>query len=757
MSFDRQYFACALLSLWIVVLSACGGSDDAVTTTPTDVQANSVTVTASVTGLGAGKSFVLQDTLGNTLTVNANGTSSFANPIAVGAGYSVSVRTQPLGQTCSLAASTGTGVAGSSVNVQITCSVNSYRVSGLVSGLSGGNTVSLSLNGATPTTASNGAFDFGAQIAFGGSYAVTVATQPTGQTCAVSNASGAGMVADVSNVSVVCSANTYALGGSLSGLAASTQVSLLNNGADALTLSANGSFNFATPVPFGGSYAVTVGTQPRGQSCSASNANGTMGAAPVSNVAVLCSANTYRVGGSLSGLAAGAQVTLRNNGADPITLNANGSFNFPVQVPFNGTYAVTVATQPANGQTCSVTNASGTMGSADVGNVQVACVSAFTVGGSISGLREAGLVLANGADTLTIGATSTTFTLPARVLLGASFDVTVQANPTGAAATPGNPNRSVACTVSNGSGTMGSANISNITVTCLTTLDFPAGRSYLWTVPAGVTRLQSVDVMGGGGGQGAAGNADRAFGGDGAQITSGAVNVMPSEVFFVGVATGGQLGTRIRVGSTSPQGAGGGGGASWWVPNAGNPFADSRSIVAGGGGGGSGIRGDAGAPAVRGTAVPNAGFRDGGGGSGLFEAGRSGSALTAGVCTTSASGGGGAWFDLFNFLTGAFGSGAPGGAGGFGGTVANGSNFLVASGGSAGRVRGGGGGGSGAAALCGEGGTSTGTSDNISAGGGGSGGSYVPVGAVRVQEAENGGRDATGLVDGGNGRVVIQY
>ncbi len=118
------------------------------------------------------------------------------------------MRTQPLGQTCSLAASTGAGVAGTSVNVQITCSVNSFRIAGTTSGLSGTNTVGLSLNGGTALIASNGPFDFGPQIAFDGSYAVTVATQPTGQTCSVSNASGAGVVAHISNVAVVCSANT---------------------------------------------------------------------------------------------------------------------------------------------------------------------------------------------------------------------------------------------------------------------------------------------------------------------------------------------------------------------------------------------------------------------------------------------------------------------------------------------------------------------------------------------------------------------
>ena len=37
-------------------------------------------------------------------------------------------------------------------------------------------------------------------------------------------------------------------------------------------------------------------------------------------------ASTYTIGGSVSGLGAGKSVGLLNNGADPITRNANGSF-----------------------------------------------------------------------------------------------------------------------------------------------------------------------------------------------------------------------------------------------------------------------------------------------------------------------------------------------------------------------------------------------------------------------------------------------
>lgn len=83
----------------------------------------------------------------------------------------------------------------------------------------------------------------------------------------------------------------------------------------------------------------------------------------------------YRVGGSLNGLAAGASVVLRNNGGDDLTLSANGSFSFATEVLSGNAYAVTVHTQPANPpQTCTVSKGNGTVGTSDVSDVQVQCV-----------------------------------------------------------------------------------------------------------------------------------------------------------------------------------------------------------------------------------------------------------------------------------------------------------------------------------------------------------------------------------------------
>ena len=51
---------------------------------------------------------------------------------------------------------------------------------------------------------SNSTFSFSGAIAYGSSYAVTVGTQPTDQTCAVSNSTGINTTFNISNVNVLC-------------------------------------------------------------------------------------------------------------------------------------------------------------------------------------------------------------------------------------------------------------------------------------------------------------------------------------------------------------------------------------------------------------------------------------------------------------------------------------------------------------------------------------------------------------------------
>jgi len=248
-------------------------------------------------------------------------------------------------------------------------STTAYNIGGTVAGLSvPSDSLTLLLNGGNAFTVNaNGHFTFPTPVA--SSYAVTVGTQPAGKTCTVSSGSGTGITASVSNIGVTCSAITYTVGGSVSGL--SGTLTLQNNGTDAKTVSANGSFGFATPVAWHGSSNVTVSAQPVGQTCTVTNGAQSNLAGNVSNVVVTCSTNAYTVGGIVSGLT--GTLTLQNNGADSSVVNTSGAFTFATPVAFGGTYDVTVNNQP-NGQICTVTNGSGAVGAVNITNVSVTCV-----------------------------------------------------------------------------------------------------------------------------------------------------------------------------------------------------------------------------------------------------------------------------------------------------------------------------------------------------------------------------------------------
>lgn len=83
---------------------------------------------------------------------------------------------------------------------------------------------------------------------------------------------------------------------------------------------------------------------------------------------------TYSVGGTVSGLE-GSGLVLQNNGGDDLTVNSDGAFTFATELESGETYSVTVETQPSGPlQECTVSQGSGTIGSADVEDVEVVCV-----------------------------------------------------------------------------------------------------------------------------------------------------------------------------------------------------------------------------------------------------------------------------------------------------------------------------------------------------------------------------------------------
>lgn len=98
--------------------------------------------------------------------------------------------------------------------------------------------------------------------------------------------------------------------------------------------------------------------------------------------------SSYSLGGQVSGLVAGQQVSLRNKGADLLVVKANGNFTFQNKMGTNDSYAVTVATQPT-GAVCTVSHGEGAGVKADVKNVIITCsATTYTISGTVQGLLQ---------------------------------------------------------------------------------------------------------------------------------------------------------------------------------------------------------------------------------------------------------------------------------------------------------------------------------------------------------------------------------
>jgi 6-phosphogluconolactonase (cycloisomerase 2 family) len=450
------------------LLAACTGSVSTTDTTPS-ATTSQFTVSGTVSGL-AGSNLALQNNGGDTLAVAANGNFTFATPMITGDSYSITVLTDPTAPIQECAIANGTGTIGNSnvTGVTVTCTdktTTTDTIGGTVVGLLGSGLVLQDNNGDNLSIAANGAFIFATPLAAAAPYSVSVLSPPINpyQDCAVTNAAGITGATDVTNVQVSCKTNSnpaYTIGGTVSGITGTGSVVLQDEGRDNLTISADGSFQFATPIPSGSTYNVTSLQVTGSQSltCSITNGSGIVGSSNVTNVSVACKPNGV-VSVTVSGLSGGGLV-LQDNGGDNLAINANGKAAFPTALATGTAYRVTVFTQPANPtQVCVVGNGAGTVTAGAATAVTVTCTTlSFSVGGSVSGLSGGGLTLQdNGGDTLSVTANGS-FVFPTPIASGANFSVSVATQPTA-------PYQS--CVVSAGSGTVTSGDITNVAVTCI--------------------------------------------------------------------------------------------------------------------------------------------------------------------------------------------------------------------------------------------------------------------------------------------------
>jgi alpha-tubulin suppressor-like RCC1 family protein len=259
-----------------------------------------VTVTCSTSGFSLGGTISgLNGTglvLGNgtdTLSITSGATTfTFKDPVALGGNYSVTVPTQPSGQTCSVAGGTGTMVPGGVTSVAVTCGSSGYTLGGTITGLTA--TGLVLANGADMVSPPTGAatFTLPTRVASGGAYTVVVQTQPGGLSCQIANGSGTMPAANVTSIAVTCQP---------SGTTGST-----------FTISAGGTFTCA----------LTAAT---GVDCWGLNGNGELGNGTVTNtnpigipypVAVVSTSGS----GTLTGIA-----TLASGGGQTCAVTSSGA------------------------------------------------------------------------------------------------------------------------------------------------------------------------------------------------------------------------------------------------------------------------------------------------------------------------------------------------------------------------------------------------------------------------------------------------
>jgi len=327
-----------------------------------------------------------------------------------------------------------------------------YTVGGTVTGLSG--TVVLQNNGANNlSVTSSGAFTLPGTVNSGSAYAVTVLTQPAGQTCTVTNGSGTA-TANVSSVTVACAASQYALGGTVTGLSG-TLVLKEDQSKDSIAVTASGPYHFNVNAVHNSAYAVSVFKQPAGQTCTVTGSSGTATAA-VTSINVNCASNPYTISGTIVGLT--STKVLQLNLADNITVSSGATtFSFPNAVASGGLYAVTVSPSNSSTQTCLVINGIGTA-TANVTTVQVNCLTAentFAVGGSVQGVTGGSVELQiNGGESLTTSLDGT-YQFPTKLALNTDYFVTVKTQPAGKS-----------CVVTNAGGVANAGSATSAVVTC---------------------------------------------------------------------------------------------------------------------------------------------------------------------------------------------------------------------------------------------------------------------------------------------------
>lgn len=429
-------------------LAACGGGGSAPSAAPTEAPTGRYALQGRVSGITASTSVELLLNGKAALTLTADGDFKLPESLPSGSSYTITLGAPQGASTHVCTVSNGSGLISSRdvSDISISCSAQLVRLGGEVRGLFGKGLVLQSGAGDQVPINGDGRFEFKQALSVGTIYKVAVLSSPTSpsQTCTVNQGAGITTKEGSQDLVVICSTNSYKLGGVVSGLVG-RGLELENNGASPLLIAADGPFLVPAPVASGARYQVSVRRQPTApnQTCSVNegSGDGSMDNADIHSVRVICATNTYRIGGMVEGLL-GQRLVLQNNGSDDLSLGSNGAFSFSTPIASGAGYAISVRTQPSKPrQTCTVNGGAGagTVGDHDIGTVSVVCATeSYRLGGVVSGLRGTLVLQNNGSDDLLVkGNGQVTFRGP--VASGAGYAVSIKRQP---------ENERLTCTVS---------------------------------------------------------------------------------------------------------------------------------------------------------------------------------------------------------------------------------------------------------------------------------------------------------------------
>jgi hypothetical protein len=293
-----------------MVVSSCGGDGSSSSGSGPQMYAVGGTLSGvQYDTYSVGPQLILYNNGADAISHPANGKFTFSGKLAAGGNYDVTAQVSLLlpYQTCTVNNGTGTAGASSATAVTVVCTTASFTVSGTVSGLLGGGLV-LSDGTESLTVGADGAFRFTKPLSSGSQYAITVATEPStpSQTCSIITPNQTGQVttANITGIQVVCNANSYSLGGTVSGLIG-TGLSLSVSAGNTLSYGPSATLTATVPVAANGSftvpgllvatgyqYVVSAGAMPAGQTCLVPNGAGTVTTASVT-VTLVCAAPRF--------------------------------------------------------------------------------------------------------------------------------------------------------------------------------------------------------------------------------------------------------------------------------------------------------------------------------------------------------------------------------------------------------------------------------------------------------------------------------